>query len=106
MDTPTPSPDNRFKTPNNYFWSRAEMPAFMRDIKGRLLKSTGSYPTSDQTDEEIEKDRDRMYKILQQNGPGEDLAPLKALEMMGTPEGKAIYRGVEKSSSKQDRRYA
>ena len=106
MDNPTPSPDNRFKIPNNYFWSRAEMPAFMRDIKGRLLKSTGSYPTSDQTDEEIEKDRDRMYKILQQNGPGEDLAPLKALEMMRTPEGKAIYRGVEKASPKQDRRYA
>lgn len=105
-DAPTPSPDNRSKTPNSYLWSRAEMPAYMTDIKGQMLKSTGSYPKSDQTDEEIEKDRDRMYEIIRQNGPQSDMAKLKALEMMRTPEGKAIYRGVEKSSPKQDRRYA
>jgi hypothetical protein len=105
-DAPTPSPDKRSKTPGSYMWNRAEMPAYMTDIKGKMLKSTGSYPKSDQTDEEIEKDRDRMYEIIRQNGPQGDLAKLKALEMMKTPEGKAIYRGVEKSSSKQDRRYA
>jgi hypothetical protein len=87
-------------------WNRAEMPAYMTDIKGQMLKSTGSYPKSDQTDVEIEKDRDRMYEIIRQNGPSGDLAKLKALEMMKIPEGKAIYRGVEKSSPKQDRQYA
>jgi hypothetical protein len=106
FDAPIVSPNNRSKTPESYLWSRAEMPAYMTDIKGKMLKLTGSYPKSDQTDEEIEKDRDRMYEIIRQSGPQSDLAKLKALEMMKTPEGKAIYRGVEKSSSKQDRRYA
>ena len=106
FDAPTPSPNNRSKTPDSYLWSRIEMPAYMTDIKGQMLKSTGSYPKSDQTDEQIEKDRDRMYEIIRQNGPGGDFAKLKALEFMKTPEGKAIYRGVEKASPKQDRQYA
>lgn len=106
FDAPTPSPNNRSKTPDSYLWSRIEMPAYMTDIKGQMLKSTGSYPKSDQTDEQIEQDRDRMYEIIRQNGPGGDFAKLKALEFMKTPEGKAIYRGVEKASPKQDRQYA
>ena len=106
IDTPTPVPNNRFKTPTNYAWSRPEMPAWMTGIKGEIFKSTGKYPMADQTDEEIEQDIEKMWKIIQQNGPGGSLMPTKALLFMQTPEGKAVYRSVEKASPKQDRRYA
>ena len=106
IDTPTPVPDKRFKTPTNYIWSRPEMPAWMTDIKGEIFKSTGKYPMADQTDEEIEQDITKFMEIIRKKGPGSKLTPTKALELMKTPEGKAIYRAVEKASPKQDRRYA
>jgi hypothetical protein len=36
----------------------------------------------------------------------DSLSYLKALEFMKTPEGKAIWRGVQKTSPKKDNRYA
>ena len=106
IDTPTPVPDKRFKTPTNYAWSRPEMPAWMTNIKGEIFKATGKYPMADQTDEEIEQDITKFMELIRKNGPGSKLTPTKALELMKTPEGKAIYRAVEKASPKQDRRYA
>ena len=105
-DAPTPSPNNRSKTPNSYLWSRPETPAYMTDMKNELRKERGVYPKSDETDEQIEQDRDRLYKMIQERGRGGNMAWLKALEILKTPEGKAIWKGVEKASPKQDRRYA
>lgn len=105
-DAPTPSPNNRSKTPNSYLWGRTEVPAYMTDMKNELRKERGVYPKSDETDEQIEKDRDRLYNMIKERGRGGNMAWLKGLEMLKTPEGKAIYRGVEKASPKQDRQYA
>lgn len=91
--------------PSSYYWSRTEIPAFMKQLKLNLLNKTGKYPTSDETDEEIEQDRDKLYDMSPKDIE-DPLSYLKALELMKTPEGKAIWRGVKKSAPEKDRRYA
>ncbi len=91
-------------TPESYLWNRSEMPAFMKELKIKLMNKTGKYPTSDQTDEEIEQNRDLLYDFLP-NDPAA-LHYLKSLEFMKTPEGKAMWRGVQKTSPKKDNHYA
>jgi len=106
----TPSPSRMSKTPNSYLWSRTEIPAFMKELKIDLLRKTGKYPTSDETDVDIEQDRDKLYDIMRERGyqptDDSDFMLLKSLEFMKTPEGKAIWRGVQKTSPKKDNRYA
>jgi hypothetical protein len=105
-----PSPSRMSKTPDSYLWNRTEMPAFMKELKIDLLRKTGKYPTSDETDVDIEQDRDKLYDIIRERGynptDDSDLMLLKSLEFMKTPEGKAIWRGVQKTSPKKDNRYA
>lgn len=90
--------------PSSYYWDRGEMPAFMKQLKLNLFNKTGNYPTSDETDEEIEQDRDTLYNMSPKDIRG-PLSYLKALEFMKTPEGKAIWRGVQKTTPKKDIRY-
>lgn len=93
---------------NNYFWSRGEVPAFMHQLKIDLMKLTNQpYRTSDQSDESI--DSDLNFLMNQKLDPDNtDISPgeIKALQLLKTPEGKAIWRGVQKSIPEKDRRYA
>ena len=93
---------------NNYFWNRNEVPAFMHQLKIDLMKQTNQpYRTADQSDESIDSDADFLInqKLDPDNtnfSPGE----IKALQLLKTPEGKAIWKGVQKSAPEKDRRYA
>ena len=100
-----PGPGITPEIPSSYYWSRPEMPAFMTQLKLNLLNKTGKYPTSNETDEEIEQDRDKLYDMSPRDME-DSLSYLKALEFMKTPEGKAIWRGVQKTSPKKNNRYA
>ena len=92
-----------------YSLNRAEVPAFMHGLKMELMKKTNQpYRTSDQSDESIDSDVDFLMnqKLDPDNTSSFHPSEIKALELLKTPEGKAIWRGVQKTSPKKDNRYA
>jgi hypothetical protein len=92
---------------NNYYWNRGEVPAYMHELKMELMKKTNQpYRTSDQSDESIDSDADfLMNQKLDPDNRSFYPAQIKALQLLKTPEGKAIWRGVQKSAPKKDDRY-
>lgn len=102
--------DNKNYDSNSYYWNRQEVPAYMHQLKMQLMRQNNQpYRMSDQSDESIENDADfLMDKLLDVNNPSKTFHPgsIKALQLLKTPEGKAIWRGVQKTSLKKDNRYA
>ena len=95
--------------PIRYSLNRAEVPAFMHGLKMELMKKTNQpYRTSDQSDESIDSDADFLMnqKLDPDNTSSFHPSEIKALELLKTPEGKSIWRGVQKTSPKKDNRYA
>ena len=56
----------------------------------------------------ILKKNGEFNKLLDVNNPSKNFNPgsIKALQLLKTPEGKSIWRGVQKTSPKKDNRYA
>lgn len=94
---------------NSYYWDREEVPAYMHQLKMELMRQNNQpYRMSDQSDESIENDANfLMDKILDVNNLNKRFyeGTIKALQLLKTPEGKAIWRGVQKSVPEKDRRY-
>lgn len=91
---------NKNYNPGSYFWNRGEVPAYMHQLKLDLMKAKKEpYRTADQSDESIESDANfLMNKNLDIDDKDTSYpAKIKALELLKTPEGKAIWRGVEKT---------
>lgn len=93
--------------PNSYFYNRSEVPAYMHELKMKVLKDSGIFPKADQTDEEIEDLRKKIEndinnKVYKSREEGEqdildNLGMIKMLELLKTPEGKNIWRSVQKT---------
>jgi hypothetical protein len=102
--------DNKNYDSNSYYWNRHEVPAYMHELKMQLMRQNNQpYRMSDQSDESIENDANfLMDKLLDVNNPSKNFNPgsIKALQLLKTPEGKSIWRGVQKTSPKKDNRYA
>jgi hypothetical protein len=97
------------RKPIRYSLDRAEVPAFMHELKMELMKKTNQpYRTSDQSDESIDSDADFLMnqKLDPDNTSSFHPSEIKALELLKTPEGKSIWRGVQKTSPQKDNRYA
>lgn len=101
--------NNKNHDSNYYYWDRDEVPAYMHQLKMELMRQNNQpYRMSDQSDESIENDANfLMDKLLDVNNPSTKFYPgsIKALQLLKTPEGKAIWRGVQKSVPEKDRRY-
>jgi hypothetical protein len=79
-----------------YTLSRKEVPAYMHDLKNLVYKNTGVWPKANQSDAEIEKNLEDLQQIILDRmgtyfSPGE----VDAMNLLSTPEGKAIWRGVQ-----------